>query len=119
MDRRAVNLSSAELAAIERLSSDEARRDEVIKRHRDELLALPHVVWVGPGTSETVLKLGSGVSVMAGTGPVIVVEVDSPSNLNAVKRELPKTVDGYPVLVNQPVAREWSEAAAAPHRADF
>jgi len=105
MDEQLLGLSRAQLAAIEKQRNEQVRLDKAIERHSNELLALPHVIWVGPGSS--LLKLGAKRRGLSSTGVTIAVEVDMPGNVSAVEREVPKTLEGFPVVVNQPVAAEW------------
>jgi hypothetical protein len=105
MDEQLLGLNPAQLAAIEKQRNEQVRLDKVIARHSNELLALPHVIWVGPGPS--LIKLGANRRGLSSTGFTIAVEVDMPYNVSAVERELPKTLEGFPVVVNQPVAAEW------------
>ncbi|HKN14476.1 MAG TPA: hypothetical protein VJX68_14890 [Candidatus Binatus sp.] len=84
-------------------SAEDLREAEVVsKRHRAELMKIPHVRVV---TGEV-----DGQNEAA-----ILVEVDDQKNVDAVTRQLPSQIEGFPVEVDEgaPVDAQ-DEAAAAP-----
>jgi hypothetical protein len=87
---------------------EQDRLNDTVNEHRAELLAVPHVIWVGPGMAT--LKWGEKHGVNSGLA--IAVEVDMPDNVSTVERVLPNKIDGYAVVVNQPIALEWRPSAS-------
>ena len=85
----------AQAKTLEAEQSDEDLHDAeaAAKRHRDELMKIPHVRVV---TGEV-----DGQNEAA-----ILVEVDEQKNIDAVTRQLPSQIEGFPVEVDEDEAVE-------------
>lgn len=66
--------------------------DEVIKRHREELMRIPHVVRVSISDSDD---------------GVIQVEVAHEEDISKVERSVPSKLEGYAVQVVEEIQRGW------------
>ncbi|MHB8383390.1 MAG: hypothetical protein ACYDC3_13765 [Candidatus Binataceae bacterium] len=67
--------------------ADYDRAEEVLSRHRTELVRVPHVNSVSVSNEEN------------GVDPVIAVWVIDPKNVDAVERAVPDSLEGFPVEV--------------------
>jgi hypothetical protein len=86
----------------EQAAQDLREAEAVSKRHRAELMKIPHVRVV---TGEV-----DGQNEAA-----ILVEVDDQKNIDAVTRQLPSQIEGFPVEVDEGAPENaQDEAAAAP-----
>ena len=86
----------------EQAAQDLRDADAVSKRHRAELMKIPHVSVV---TGE----------IDGRNEAAILVEVDDQKNVDAVTRQLPSQIEGFPVEVDEGLPDDaQDEAAAAP-----
>jgi hypothetical protein len=78
----------AQTTEQENAAEDLKQADAVAKRHRDELMKIPHVRVV---TGE----------VDARNDAAILVQIDDQKNYDSVARQLPSEIEGFPVEVDE------------------
>jgi len=84
-------------------TEDLKQADAVAKRHRDELMKIPHVRVV---TGE----------VDARNDAAILVEIDDQKNYDSVARQVPSQIEGFPVEIEEPAetTRTWPDPRRFP-----
>jgi hypothetical protein len=87
----------------ENAETDLKQADAVAKRHRDELMKIPHVRVV---TGE----------VDARSDAAILVEIDDQKNYDSVARQVPSQIEGFPVEIEEPAetTRTWPDPRRFP-----